>query len=112
MKLLPTKRLTTTKKVDTSEPLGLGFDAAVVLMLFFGLGALIDWFAGTRPIFMIVMTLLGAVGVFARFWYRYDASMTAHEERRQRAAAAQGAPRRTSTDGAPADSGSTGKDAA
>ena len=25
---------------------------------------------------MIVMTLLGAVGVFLRFWYRYDARMT------------------------------------
>src|SRR3954470_21057259 len=92
MKLLPTKRLTTTQKVDTSEPLGLGFDAAVVLMLFFGLGALIDWLLGTRPVFMIIMTLVGAVGVFARFWYRYDANMAEHEARRQRAAAAQGRP--------------------
>ena len=28
---------------------------------------------------MIVLTLLGAVGVFARFYYRYDASMDEHE---------------------------------
>ncbi len=98
MKLLPTPRLTTTKKVNTSEPLGLGFDAAVVLMLFFGLGALIDWLVGTTPIFMIVMTLLGAVGVFTRFYYRYDANMAEHEARRQRAAAAQGAARRSSID--------------
>ncbi len=98
MKLLPTPRLTTTKKVNTSEPLGLGFDAAVVLMLFFGLGALIDWLVGTTPVFMIVMTLLGAVGVFTRFYYRYDANMAEHEARRQRAAAAQGAARRSSID--------------
>ena len=98
MKLLPTPRLTTTKKVNTSEPLGLGFDAAVVLMLFFGLGALIDWLVGTTPIFMIVMTLLGAVGVFTRFYYRYDANMAEHEARRQRAAAAQGAARHSSID--------------
>lgn len=94
MKLLPTTtKLTSAKKVNTSEPLGLGFDAAVVLMLFFGFGALLDWLLGTTPIFMIVMTLVGAAGVFARFWYRYDANMAAHEERRLRASAAQRAPR-------------------
>ena len=33
---------------------------------------------------MIVLTILGAVGVFVRFWYRYDARMTEHEAERSR----------------------------
>ena len=28
---------------------------------------------------MIVMTIFGAIGVFVRFWYRYDERMTQHE---------------------------------
>jgi len=91
MKLLP--RITpTTKKVDTREPLGHGFDAAIVIMIFFGLGWGIDAIVGTRPLFMILMTLFGAVGVFLRFWYQYDARMSVLEEQRR----AKSVPRSTS----------------
>ena len=84
MKLLPKN-----PRVNTSEPLGHGFDAAIVVALFFGLGWLIDYLAGTTPLFMIVMTIFGAIGVFVRFWYRYDERMTQHEaERAEKQAAA------------------------
>lgn len=94
MKLLPKNTLPLNKKVNTSEPLGHGFDAAFVVVLFFGLGFLADRLLGTTPLFMIVMTILGAIGVFVRFWYRYDAKMTEHETVRSEKAAAQAAARR------------------
>ena len=43
---------------------------------------------------MIVFTILGAVGVFVRFWYRYNQRMTQHEAVRSEKAAAQAAARR------------------
>jgi F0F1-type ATP synthase assembly protein I len=89
MKLLPKNT-----QVNTSEPLGHGFDAAFVVVLFFGLGFLLDRILGTTPLFMIVMTILGAVGVFVRFWYRYDARMAQHEAERAAKSAAQTAARR------------------
>ena len=96
MKLLP--RITpTTKKVDTREPLGHGFDAAIVIMIFFGLGWGIDAIVGTRPLFMILMTLFGAVGVFLRFWYQYDARMTELEAERSAKAASRTASRVATT---------------
>ena len=87
MKLLPTITPKPTKRVDTREPLGHGFDAAFVVLIFFGLGWGIDSVAGTTPLFMILMTLFGAVGVFLRFWYQYDARMTELEDERRRKAA-------------------------
>jgi F0F1-type ATP synthase assembly protein I len=89
MKLLPKN-----PRVNTSEPLGHGFDAAIVVALFFGLGWLIDHLLGTTPLFMIVMTIFGAIGVFVRFWYRYDERMTQHEADRAEKSAAQAAARR------------------
>lgn len=96
MKLL--RRITPkTKQVDTREPLGHGFDAAVVVAIFFGVGWGIDAIAGTRPLFMILMTLFGAVGVFLRFWYQYDARMTVLEEQRRAKAVSRTTPRAAAT---------------
>jgi F0F1-type ATP synthase assembly protein I len=89
MKLLPKN-----PRVNTSEPLGHGFDAAIVVALFFGLGWLIDHLLGSTPLFMIVMTIFGAIGVFVRFWYRYDERMAQHEAERAEKSAAQAAARR------------------
>ena len=93
MKLLKPRMNT---QVNTSEPLGHGFDAAIVVALFFGLGFLLDRLFGTTPLFMIAMTIFGAIGVFVRFWYRYDATMTEHERVRDEKSAAQAAARSTS----------------
>jgi ATP synthase protein I len=95
MKLLKPR----TTQVNTSEPLGHGFDAAIVVALFFGLGFLLDHLFDTTPLFMIVMTIVGAVGVFVRFWYRYDEAMTEHERVRDEKSAAQTAARRRSDTG-------------
>ena len=77
MKLLPTQT-----RVDTQDSLGLGIEAAVIMALFFGLGFLGDRLFGTAPILMIVMSVLGAVGLFAKFKYRYDERMTELEAQR------------------------------
>jgi ATP synthase protein I len=77
MKLLPTQT-----RVDTQDGLGLGIEAAVIMALFFGVGAGLDWLFGTTPIFMIVFTVLGAVGLFAKWKYRYDDRMNELEAER------------------------------
>ncbi|MGB0114033.1 MAG: AtpZ/AtpI family protein [Ilumatobacteraceae bacterium] len=83
MKLLPTQ-----PRVNTEDSLGLGIEAAVILALFFGLGFGLDALFGTTPVFMIVMTLVGAVGLFAKFKYRYDDRMDELEAQRSTKAAA------------------------
>jgi F0F1-type ATP synthase assembly protein I len=77
MKLLPTQT-----RVDTQDSLGLGIEAAVIMALFFGLGYLGDRLLGTTPILMIVMSVLGAVGLFAKFKYRYEDRMAELEAER------------------------------
>ena len=52
-----------------------GMEAVFALVLFLGLGVLIDRWLGTTPVFTIGMMLLGAVGVFLRFKYAYIARM-------------------------------------
>jgi hypothetical protein len=82
MKLLPTPQ-----RGSTDDSVGLGIEAAIVLALFLGVGYLIDRIVGTQPIFMVVMVVLGAVGLFAKLKYRYDDRMDALDERRRDAAA-------------------------
>ncbi len=81
---LPNKR--TAARAD--EGLGQGMETALLLGLFLGIGWLIDRVAGTTPVFMIVLVVLAAIGVFAKLWYGYDARMNELEsERAERAAA-------------------------
>ncbi len=72
-------------RVNTEDSLGLGIEAAIIIALFFGAGFGLDRLFGTTPIFMIVFTLLGAVGLFAKFKYRYDDRMAEHEAERSMA---------------------------
>ena len=80
MKLLP--KSPKDVRVNTEDSLGHGMDAVIVVVLFLGLGYLIDRLAGTMPVFMITMTVLGCVGLFAKFKYRYEAKMDQHEAER------------------------------
>ena len=73
MKLLPTPPKDVRAKSD--DALGHGMDAVITLMLFFGAGFGIDRLAGTTPLFMIVLRIVGAVGIFARFYYSYEQRM-------------------------------------
>jgi F0F1-type ATP synthase assembly protein I len=72
-------------RVSTTDSLGHGMDAVIMLIIFFGVGFGLDRLFGTTPVFMIVMTLLGAVGLFATFKYRYEARMQEHEAQRRSA---------------------------
>jgi len=88
MKLLPTQ-----KRANSEDSVGLGIEVAVILAMFFGIGFGLDRLFGTTPVFMIVMTLLGAVGLFAKFKYSYEARMDEHEAKRTADAASSAAAR-------------------
>ncbi len=77
MKLPPTQT-----RADTQDSLGLGIEAAVITVLFLGIGFGLDALFGTTPIFMIVLTVIGAVGLFAKWKYRYDDRMNELEAER------------------------------
>lgn len=76
MKLLP------RKPINADSNVGRGIEFALAILLFLGLGYLMDNWLGTRPVFMIVMFLVAVVGQFAAMWYRYDASMAVHDAQR------------------------------
>lgn len=80
MKFLPKPR--TDVKVSTEDSLGHGMDAVIVMVIFLGAGFGLDWLFGTTPVFMIVLTILGAIGLFAKFKYSYEARMDEHESQR------------------------------
>ena len=63
----------TPKRVEPDDSVVQGMEAVFALVLFLGLGFLIDRWLGVAPLFTIGMTLLGAVGVFLRFKYAYIA---------------------------------------
>ena len=80
MKLIPKNT-----RVDPHGPMTLSLDVLVVMLLFLGGGYLLDRWLGTTPVFMIILTLLAAVGLFMRFKLQYEARMQAlDEERRNR----------------------------
>lgn len=79
MKLLPKQ----PRATNTEDSVGLGIEAAVIIALFLGLGYVLDRVFGVVPVFMIIMTLVGAVGLFAKMKYRYDDKMDEHEANRR-----------------------------
>jgi F0F1-type ATP synthase assembly protein I len=72
-----------TPSSGTSRSLGQGMDIALVVLVFLGLGAVLDRWLGTKPLFMISMVVLALVGSSLRLWYSYDAEMRALEAERQ-----------------------------
>jgi ATP synthase protein I len=77
MKLLRPK-----KRVNAHDSLGQGMDAVIMLVLFFAAGFGLDRIFETTPLFMIGLTIIGSVGLFAKFKYRYDARMEELEAER------------------------------
>lgn len=61
--------------------LGHGMDMAITVLVFLGLGALLDRWLGTKPLFMIIFVVLALVGRFVKIWFDYDAAMRSHETR-------------------------------
>jgi len=64
---------------SSDDSLGRGMDTALTLLVFLGLGALIDRWLGVFPVFTIVLVVLAAVGTFIRMKFVYDATMERHE---------------------------------
>ena len=80
MKLIP---INTQKRVNTQDSLGHGMDAVIMLALFMLAGFGLDRLFGTTPLFMIVMVVVGADGLFLKFKYRYEARMDELDEQRR-----------------------------
>lgn len=83
MRLLPNpERMRQAAAGSTNEGLGQGAEAAIGLLVFFGIGFLVDHFAGTTPVFMIAFSLFFCVGQFVKMWYGYDGKMKRLEAER------------------------------
>lgn len=57
-------------------------DIALVALLFLFLGWLLDRWLDTRPLFMIVLSLLGLIGQGVRMYYAYELKMRELEAER------------------------------
>ena len=77
------KRLTPPRRVEPDDSVVQGMEAVLVLVLFLGLGFVVDRWLGTAPAFTIGMTLLGAVGLFLKFKHTYIARMDRLEAERR-----------------------------
>ena len=88
MKLLPRP-----VNINPDDNVGKGMDLALVVLLFLGVGYGLDRWLGTKPILMIVLTVLALVGKVAGMYYAYEARMRAHDDERE--AAKRAAPRST-----------------
>ena len=65
------------------DALAAGFEFAAVAAIFAGVGWLIDRRLGTAPVFTIILVVVALAGLFARFWYSYEATMRRHEADRR-----------------------------
>ena len=74
----------TPKRVEPDDSVVQGMEAVFALVLFGGLGVLIDRWLDTTPVFTIVILVVGSVGVFLRFKYAYIARMDRLEAERRR----------------------------
>lgn len=73
--------------LQSGNTLGNGMDFALVILVFVGIGALLDRAIGTWPWCTVSLVIIGFVGQFARLYYAYTATMERLEaERRDRSA--------------------------
>jgi F0F1-type ATP synthase assembly protein I len=83
MKLLPKQT-----RVETDDALGMAMEIAIIMVIFVAGGFALDRWLGTLPVFMIVGTVLGSVGLFTKHKYRYDQKMDAYDAERRAAVSA------------------------
>ncbi len=67
---------------NSDDSLGRGMDLALTVLVFLGLGALIDRWLGLFPMFTIALVLFASIGAFIRMKFVYDATMERHEAKR------------------------------
>lgn len=84
------KFIKTDVRVNPRDSLGQGLDAAITLVVFFGIGFGLDRWLGTTPWLMVTMVVLASVGLFYKLRGAYEAMMARHdaEYASRRAAAA------------------------
>lgn len=70
---------------SSDDAFGRGMDLALTVLAFLIVGALIDRWLGTAPVFTIVMILLAGVGTFIHMKYVYDGAMEQLEAERRAA---------------------------
>ena len=79
MKLLFTNIRPGRVQADTppagDDSLGRGMDLALTMLVFLGLGWLLDRWLGLFPLFTISLVVIAATGAFVRMKYVYDATM-------------------------------------
>ena len=73
MKYLPS----TSAKPD--DNVGRGIELVIGIVVFLGLGWLLDRWLGTKPIFMIAFFLFAVAGHMVKMWVGYDRKMRQHE---------------------------------
>jgi F0F1-type ATP synthase assembly protein I len=66
----------------SGQTLGRGMDFALVVLVFLGIGYGLDRWLGTRPGFMIGLTVFAVVGQFIKMYYDYTATMEQLEAQR------------------------------
>jgi F0F1-type ATP synthase assembly protein I len=57
---------------QTDDSLGTGIEAGLALVVFAGLGFLLDRWLGVTPLLTILLFLIGAIGLFYKFRADYD----------------------------------------
>lgn len=62
-------------RINPRDSFGQGLDAVITVIIFFGIGFMLDRWLGTAPWLMIVTTVLGAIGVFYRLKAAYEAQV-------------------------------------
>ena len=80
----------------SDDSLGRGMDFALTVLVFLGIGWLIDRWLGLFPVFTISLVLFSSIGSFLRMKYVYDATMERLEA--DRAAKRHGVTRMTTPD--------------
>ncbi len=61
------------------DALAQGFEVVATVVIFFFIGWGLDNWLGTKPLFMVALTILALVAKLIVAWYKYDAEMREHE---------------------------------
>ena len=78
MKVLPDQRKIAEHQ-QSGQTLGRGMDFALVVLVFLGIGYVLDRVLDTRPAFMVGLVIFSVVGQFIKMYYEYTAQMKVHE---------------------------------
>ncbi len=78
-------RIIREDKRQIGDALGAGVELVGTIVVFFFLGWGLDAWLGTRPLFMVSLTVLAMVGKLILVFFHYKAAMERHEAELRRA---------------------------